>query len=315
MRRPRLKIDNASAWYHCYSRANGPLGDFPLDSPAAHRKLLEIIRYYVLGYSCEAAGFSIMGNHYHLMVRFEGFRRLRQEELEERARYFYPKQEQTAHWAQCHWERFNRRLFDVSELMRNIQMVYAKWHNRRFGRRGSFWEGRFKSTLLIDLDAVQECLLYVELNPVRAGLVQRPERWSRSSAYLRDLEEDHWLLSLGEIFPEVPHRQVDQHYRARLFYRGALPKEPGGKMIPEQVLREEESRAFCRQGLYLKQLRYFTDGLVVGSEEGVREWITRLRRQGRYLRRRHPVLHGGLTCLREQRSLALQPSLEGDILP
>ena len=281
MGRPRLKIDNAPACYHCYSRANGPLGDFPLDAPAAHRKLLEIIRHYVLGYSCEAIGFSIMGNHYHLMVRFEAFRRLSQEELEERARHFYPKREQTAHWTQLHWERLNRRLFDVSELMRNIQIVYTKWHNRRFGRRGSFWEGRFKSTLLINLDAVQECLFYVELIPVRAGLAERPERlkqWSRSSAHLRNLKKDPWMLSLEENFPEVPLWEVDQHYRARLFYRGALPKDPGGKVIPEQVLREE----------------------------GVREWITGLRRQGRYLRRRHPILHGGLACLREQRSLVLQ---------
>ena len=204
-----------------------------------------------------------MGNHYHLMVRFEAFRQLSKEELEERARHFYPKLEQTAHWTQLHWERFNRRLLDVSELMRNIQMVYAKWHNRRFGRRGSFWEGRFKSTLLIDLNAVQECLLYAELNPVRAGLAERPEQWSRSSAHLRNLKEDHWMLPLEEIFPGVSLREVDQHYRARLFYRGAIPKEPGGKVIPQQVIREEESRAFCRQGLYLERLRYFTDGLVV----------------------------------------------------
>lgn len=90
MRYPRLKTE-ASGWHHCYSRTNGPLRDFPLDSPASHGKLLELIRYYVLGYSCEACGFSIMGNHYHLMVRFEAFRRLSQEELEEGARYFYPK--------------------------------------------------------------------------------------------------------------------------------------------------------------------------------------------------------------------------------
>ena len=174
MRLPGLKMNTASAWYHCYARVNGPLGTFPLEPSASHRKLLEIIRHYVGGYGCQLAGFSIMGNHYHAVVHFEAFRRLSQEELEERARYFYPKPEQTAHWIQPHWKRFNRRLFDVSELMRNIQMGYAKWHNRRFHRRGSFWEGRLKSTLLIDLDAIQECLLYVELNPVRAALVQRP---------------------------------------------------------------------------------------------------------------------------------------------
>lgn len=228
-RLPRLKMNTVSAWYHCYARTNGPLGEFPLDPPAAHRKLLEIIRYYVLGYSCHAAGFSVMGNHYHVVLHFEAFRRLSQEELEERSRYFYPKPEQIAHWTQRHWERFNQRLFDVSELMRNIQMVYTKWHNRRFHRRGSFWEGRFKSTLLMDLDAIQECLLYVELNPVRAGLIQRPEQWTRSSAFLRHLKKAYWLLSLKELFPEVDPGQVYQHYRARLLYRGALPTEAGGK--------------------------------------------------------------------------------------
>ena len=303
MRLPRLKMNSASAWYHCYARVNGPLGDFPLDPPAAYRKLVEIIRHYVLGYHCQAAGFSIMGNHYHLVVHFETFRRLSQEELEGRARYFYPKPEQTAHWTQRRWERFNRRLFDVSELMRNIQMVYAKWHNRRFHRRGAFWEGRFKSTLLIDLDAIQECLFYVELNPVRAALVQRPEQWTRSSAYLRDLKKGDWLLALKEVFPEAPSRQVYQHYRARLLYRGAVSEERGRKAIPEQILREEKSQGFCRKGLYRKRLRYFTDGLVVGGEEGIRNWITQLRRQGRYLRRRHPIFHGGITSLREQRSL------------
>ena len=306
-RLPRLKM-KASAWYHCYARANGPMGAFPLESPASYRKLMRIIRYYILGYRCQLASFCLMGNHYHLVVHFEAFRRLGQEELEERARYFYPQPKQTAHWTQHHWERFNRRLFDVSELMRNIQMTYAKWHNRRFHRRGSFWEGRFKSTLLTDLEALQECVLYVELNPVRAALVQRPEQWRRSSAYLRDLKKDSWLLPLKELFPEVLARQVHSHYRAQLLYRGALPSEPGGKAIPERVLDQEESQGFCRQGLYRKQLRYFTDGLVVGSEECIRDWIHQLRRQGKYLRRRHPIFHGGLTSLREQRSLPLYVS-------
>ena len=261
---------------------------------------MQIIRYYVLGYRCQLFGFCVMGNHYHLVVRFEAFRRLSQEELQEKVRYFYPKEDQTAHWIQRHWERFNRRLFDVSELMRNIQMAYAKWHNRRFHRRGSFWEGRFKSTLLTDLEAIQECLLYVELNPVRASLVQGPEQWTRSSAYLRDLKKDSWLLPLKELFPEVLGRQVYPHYRAQLLYRGVLPSKAGGKAIPQQALHEEE-----RQGLYRKQLRYFTDGLVVGSEECIRDWIHQLRQKGQYLRRRHPIMHGRLASLREQRSLVL----------
>lgn len=309
-RLPRIKVERASAWYHLYARVAGPVGSFPLDHPAAHYKLLEIIRFYLLGYFCQLAAFCVMGNHYHLVARFEAFRRLSRKELEEKARYFYLKPEQTASWTEAQWRRFNQRLFDVSELMRNIQMAYAKWHNRRFHRRGAFWEGRFKSTLLTDLDAVQECLLYVDLNPLRAGLVERPEEWTRSSAYLRDLKKDEWLLALSEIFPEAQPDHVFQEYRARLIYRGAVPTQSGAKAIPDRVIREEEERGFERRGVYRKRLRYFTDGLVVGSEESIRDWISHLRRRGKYLRRRHPIVHmnGLITSLREQRPPAFSPA-------
>ena len=122
----------------------------------------------------------------------------------------------------------------------------------------------------------------------RRGLYLRQLRYFTDGLVVGSEEGVREWITLGEIFPEVPRGQVDQHYRARLLYRGALPKESGGRVIPEQILREEEARGFCRRGLYLRQLRYFTDGLVVGSEEGVREWITRLRRQGSYLRRLTP---------------------------
>lgn len=298
-----MKVDNSTAWYHLYARVAGRVKAFPLDHPAAHRKLLQIIRFYIGGYGCQLAGFCVMGNHYHLVVRMERFRSLSRQELQQRAAYFYPRADQTARWSEDQWKRFNDRLFDVSELMRNIQMAYAKWHNRRFDRRGSFWEQRFKSTLLTDLEAVQECVLYVDLNPVRAALVGRPEEWTRSSAYLRDVEKDAWLMTLDEIFPQVAPKRAFQAYRMRLYYRGALSTEPETGMIPEGVLLEEEERQFKRHGIYRKRLRYFTDGLVLGSEEQIREWISLLRRRGRYLRRRHPILHqaGHLSALREQR--------------
>ena len=222
-RLPRIKVEKTSAWYHLYSRVAGPIGSFPFDHPSAHYKLLEIIRFYTLGYFCQVAAFCVMGNHYHLVVRLEPFRGLSDKELKEKARYFYPRPEQINSWTETQWTRFNQRLFDVSELMRNVQMAYAKWHNRRFNRRGSFWESRFKSTLLTGVDAVQECLLYVDLNPVRAGLVERPEEWARSSAHLRYLKKDGWLLELTEAFPEVGRDQAFSEYRGRLIHRGALP--------------------------------------------------------------------------------------------
>jgi hypothetical protein len=85
-------------------------------------------------------------------------------------------------WTDEQWERFRQRLFDVSELMRNIQAAFARWYNRTYDRRGRFWADRFKSVYLEKGNAVLDCMLYVELNPVRAGLVERPEEWVGSTS-------------------------------------------------------------------------------------------------------------------------------------
>ena len=74
-----------------------------------------------------------------------------------------------------YWERFNRRLFDFSELMRNIQGEYAKCYNRNYEHRGSLWAERSNSTVVLASEAIQKTLTCTELNPVRANPVKRPE--------------------------------------------------------------------------------------------------------------------------------------------
>ena len=110
-----------------------------------------------------------MGNHHHMIVEFEGERELTRKELRKRARLLYSKTVLDG-WLKHKWERFQKRIFDVSEFMRNLQAAFARFYNRTFGRRGRFWADRFKSTLLEDRKDVLDCLLYVDLNPVRAGL-------------------------------------------------------------------------------------------------------------------------------------------------
>ena len=305
-RLPRLKVRNETAWYHLYARVAGSLNLFPLDHPSAHFKLLEIIQFYTRGYSCEPAAFSIMGNHYHLVLRMEQFRRLSPDELINRARYFYPRSQHVLLWRKNEWDRFNKRLFDVSELMRNIQMAYAKWHNRKFNRRGGFWEDRFKSTLLAHPEAVQECILYVDLNAVRARLVELPEKWKRSSAYLRYIGKDKWLVPLSELFPATRRTGAFEHYREMLLFRGTTASQSGGGVIATRALQEEAARGFCRRGVYLNRLRYFTDGVVLGAERQVEEWFTRLKREGKCLQRRYPIFHREveMISLRGQRTLA-----------
>lgn len=67
-----------------------------------------------------------------------------------------------------------------ARLMRNLGQRYAQYFNRRYERSGSLWEGRFRSCLVDSPEYVLACQRYIELNPVRAGMVASASayRWS-----------------------------------------------------------------------------------------------------------------------------------------
>jgi len=310
-RLPRLKVENDVGWYHLCARVAGWLDWLPFqEDPLAREQLLRTLRRYLSVYFCQAAGFSLMGNHYHLIVRFLPFRCLSQEELYERAQRLYPNPHRVLRTPK-HWQRFQRRLFDVSEFMRNVQQSYAKWYNRHYQRRGSFWGERFQSSLLGDSQSLLEALLYVELNPLRAGLVERPEDWRWSSAHLRMLGDDDWLIPLQELLTDRADPQtLYADYRALLYHRGAVQTKPHTQVIRVDLLEQEMARGFRHRGAYRKRLRFFTAGLVLGSRLQVEDWIRDLRRRGYYLRRKYsipqPVDETVFYTLREQRQLSPQ---------
>ncbi len=309
-RTARMKDMELGAWYHIHSRIAGHAGEYPLSAAAPTRRLLEIIEHYSRIYFCEVAAFSVMGNHYHLVTHFEPEETVSRELLRERSRLMYPSlksQDEIDGWDDEHWEHYRLRLFDVSEYMRNIQAAFARWYNRNHRRRGRFWADRFKSTLLGDKAAVLDCMLYVELNPVRAGLVERPEEWTGSSIFLRETGKDDWLVPLSEFVDQPTKKKALVEFRQLLYYRGSVPTKEGQAAISQEILEREITRGFKARGMYLKRLRYWAEGLAVGSEEFIRSEIGRMREDGRYLRRKNPIpqLGGVHVSLREQRSHAI----------
>ena len=77
-------------------------------------------------------------------------------------------------------QRFTRRMHNLAEFLKGLLQRYTQWHNRTHERAGTLWEGRFKSVIVEDGVAAKTIAAYIDLNPVRAGMVQDPAdyRWS-----------------------------------------------------------------------------------------------------------------------------------------
>jgi putative transposase len=87
----------------------------------------------------------------------------------------------------------------ASALMKRLGQRYVQYVNRRYGRSGSLWEGRFRSSLVETETYFLCCQRYIELNPVRAGMVSSPAHYRWSS---------HGANALGRRDPLVsPHAQ------------------------------------------------------------------------------------------------------------
>jgi putative transposase len=74
-----------------------------------------------------------------------------------------------------------------AKLMKHLGQLHTQYVNRIYRRTGSLWENRFKSCLVQSEHYVLECYRYIELNPVRAGMVEHPREYPWSS-YLANAE-------------------------------------------------------------------------------------------------------------------------------
>lgn len=70
---------------------------------------------------------------------------------------------------------------NLSVCMHYVQLSYAKRFCRKYRRVGHVWQGRYKSYLIVNDPYLFACGNYIEMNPVRAKLVEAPDRWHFSS--------------------------------------------------------------------------------------------------------------------------------------
>lgn len=104
----------------------------------------------------------------------------------------------------------------VGEMMKRLGQRYVQYINRSYRRSGTLWEGRFRSCLTQEESYVLGCYRYIELNPVRAGMVEHPGdyRWSSYGANAQG-EANDWLqphACYQALAPDIRNRQAA--YRA-----------------------------------------------------------------------------------------------------
>jgi putative transposase len=184
-------------------------------------------------------------------------------------------------------ERLVSRMYDVSVFMQELKKRFTWWYNRRVGRKGPLWEDRFKSVLVEDDEKVLlPMAAYIDLNPVRAGLVKDPKdyRWSGYGEAVEGKRERRLGLmrafgpvKRGEVRDGRSWKRYQAFYRKYLYGAGevsalddAATRKRRGAHVPKAVAAV--TRADGQLGLaqvVRVRMRYFTDSVALGSEAWV----------------------------------------------
>ncbi len=112
-----------------------------------------------------------------------------------------------------------------SLLMKHLGQRYVQAFNRHHARTGTLWEGRFRSCVVDSEDYVFRCHQYIEMNPVRAGMVRDPREYSWSS-YRANAEGKHSrLLTPHPLYLSLGADAGRRSARYREFFREGLTAE------------------------------------------------------------------------------------------
>ena len=198
--RSRLVDLTITPWYHCISRCVRRA--FLCGDNHAHRKqwIENRLRQLVGIFAIECAGFSVMDNHLHLLLRIDG-RRAEDWSAQEVARRWlelFPLHDIHGHptaitdarverfAADAAWVAATRsRLANLGWFMKCLKEPLARIANKEESCSGAFWEGCYKSIAILDEESLLATAAYIDLNPLAAGLAATPEESAHTSLATR----------------------------------------------------------------------------------------------------------------------------------
>jgi putative transposase len=313
MRFPRVKGEGQS-FYHCISRVAE--GRFIFGSSAEHcseaEQFLSLMRRLEAFSGVRVLTYVLMANHFHLLCKVPEPKLLSQSEVLERIEAGYgPErvralQEQFARYAEwpggieqinCLLEPYRKRMNDISIFIKELKGRFAQSFNRRHKRYGTLWAERFKSVLLEGGRAVATVAASIDLNPVRAGLCSDPKEY-RYCGYAEAVAKGsagvaHEGIRIILDLPQTTSRdELGREYRKHLFLRGAVASEnnpPAFALAKAQEVVEQENGELSLPERLRCRIRYFSDGVILGSRSFVESHCQRLRQKIGYKRKNGPT--------------------------
>ncbi len=166
----KLRFNLPGVPQHVIQRGNNREPCFYLTQD--YQRYLDDLKKSALKYSCRIHAYVLMTNHVHLLIT--------------------PMSEH-----------------GISQMMQALGGSYVKYINSTYKQSGTLWEGSFKASLIDSDMYLLACMCYIELNPVRAGLVKHPGeyKWSSYQQNVQrpdtDFIENHQIFSmLGETIKE-----------------------------------------------------------------------------------------------------------------
>ncbi len=322
--------------YHVMSRTCGGEVFFDdVEKEALRRVLWRMAEFCGL----KVVTYCVMENHFHLLAevpqrdswlqRFEGPQG--EAKLLEHLRILYSKtyvgllRDELADLRQRGLETqvqqklaaIKRRFCELSLFVKEVKERFSRWFNKRRGRKGTLWMDRFKNVLVEGKgEALRTMTAYIDLNPVRAGLVKDPKdyRWCGYAEALGGSRRAQRGLCKGISKPVDGWQDagVAEAYRCILFDAGREVKDAQNATVVERGVSVESARAVLAERgklstaeLVRLRVRYFSDGVVLGSKafvEGIfeaqREKFSPKRKRGA---RRLKESDAGLYALRQLR--------------
>ncbi|MGH8399277.1 MAG: transposase [Gammaproteobacteria bacterium] len=113
----------------------------------------------------------------------------------------------------------------ISRTIQHVGRYYVSYINREYGRSGTLWEGRHKGSLVSVADYFLACSRYIELNPVRAGMVETPGEYRWSSYQANGIGQADNVLTPHELYLSLGVTPKERQHRYRELFRAALDTE------------------------------------------------------------------------------------------